>query len=406
MKQTYFYLGLLLCVLFSCTDDREITTAAIIKDPNSVLVHYWNFNTLAGTVTEIAPDFSLVPSGTTITYPGSGDGYMDDFDPGYATNSRNGDVEGFGFRARNPSNTRNLLFAMPTTGYRKIIVQFATARTGSGATSQIYSYSTDGTNFTTEGLAVSTHSPIEDPQNSLVTLDFSAITSVNDNPDFKIRIEFGGDAAAGASGNNRFDNLTLEGIPLGDIVPPDTSLYLFQYWNFNALPAGTLTSIAPDATLIAANTAAITYQGTGAGYMDLVSPGSALNAQNGDTEGTGLRARNPSDDRSLYIKAPTTGYKNISVKFATAKSSAAGAPTQLYSYSLDGTNFLTANLPVESFSTDIEPVYDIVTLDFSAISGANNNPDFIVKIDFDGTAAAGTSGNNRFDNITFQGNQL
>ncbi|HLA55496.1 MAG TPA: hypothetical protein VK623_05325, partial [Flavobacterium sp.] len=251
--------------------------------------------------------------------------------------------------------------------------------------------------------------PMEDPTSSLVTLDFSAIPGVEDNPDFQIKIGFAGDAASGATGNNRFDNLTLEGIPTASGPGPgpiDDTIYLFQYWNFNALPSGTLTSVTPDASLISGNTAAITYDGSGAGYMDSFSLGSAENAQNTDVAGSGLRARNPSNTRNLMIAAPTTGYKDVVVRFATAKSSGAGASMQNYSYSLDGTNFITTNLPVATFNPDSDPAYAIVTLDFSAISGANDNPAFVLKISFAGAEATGSSGNNRFDNITFQGKHL
>jgi hypothetical protein len=44
---------------------------------------------------------------------------------------------------------------------------------------------------------------------SLVKLDFSNIPSVNNNPNFKIRITFDNIA----KGNNRYDNITCEGIP-------------------------------------------------------------------------------------------------------------------------------------------------------------------------------------------------
>ena len=159
--------------------------------------------------------------------------------------------------------------------------------------------------------------------------------------------------------------------------------------------------------MISASNAIITYPGRGAGYMDQYTPASILNAQNSDAAGLGLRFRNPSDTRSVLITAPTTGYKNVVVKFATARSSTAGASIQNYSYSIDGgTTFITTGLSTTTFNPNVDPTYDIVTLDFSSISGANNNPNFVVKINFGGPEATGTSGNNRIDNVTFQANQL
>lgn len=173
-----------------------------------------------------------------------------------------------------------------------------------------------------------------------------------------------------------------------------------HYWNFNALPSGTLTTIAPDASLLPTGTL-ISYPGTGAGYMDNVA-GSLLNAQNGDAAGLGLRPRNPSNSRALLVNAPTTGYQNIVIKFATTRTTQ-GAATQNYSYTLNGTDFITTGMAVTSYSPQTEPTYEVVTLDFSGITGVANNPNFALKIEFGGTTAAGSSGNNRFDNLTITG---
>jgi len=185
-------------------------------------IHYWNFNALpSGTLTSVAPDASLLPTGTQITYPGTGAGYMDNV-AGSALNAQNGDVAGLGLRPRNPSNTRALLVAAPTTGYQNIIIKFATTRTTQGASSQNYSYTLNGTDFITTGLAVTTYAPQTEPTYEVVTLDFSGITGAANNPNFALKIEFGGSAAAGSSGNNRFDNLTITGSTAGgnDTTPP------------------------------------------------------------------------------------------------------------------------------------------------------------------------------------------
>ena len=158
--------------------------------------------------------------------------------------------------------------------------------------------------------------------------------------------------------------------------------------------------------MITSSTANITYVGTGAGYMDQYVSPTTLNAQNGDLSGSGLRFRNPCDTRNVIITAPTTGYKNVVMQFATARSSTSGASIQNYSYSLDGVNFITTGLATTTFSPNVDPTYNVVTLDFSAITGVNNNPNFVVQISFGGPEATGTSGNNRIDNLTFQANQL
>ena len=490
MKKKYSLLVLFSLILFSCTTDREIPSNVVSIDPNSVLIHYWNFNSITGTQTSVSPDLTLIPSsGAAITYPGSGAGYIDAFSPGYDLNTQNSEVAGSGLRARNPSDTRNLLLTLPTIGYKTIVVQFATAMSSSGASTQNYSYTTDGTTFITDGLSTTTIKPTTDPITTLVSLDFTSISGVNNNPNFKIKITFSGATASGTSGNDRFDNVTVKGIPLSLTAPPTnlsynvpssftinstiidlnpsvsgnvTSytvapnlpagltlngttgiisgtptalspatnyvitatnsfgtttttvsiavntavLYVLHYWNFNNLATGTLTSVNADSTLITSSSANITYTGTGAGYMDQYTSPTTLNAQNSDISGLGLRFRNPCDTRNVVIASPTTGYKNVVMKFATARSSTSGASIQNYSYSLDGVNFITTGLATTTFSPNIDPTYDVITLDFSAITGVNNNPNFVVKINFGGPEAIGTSGNNRIDNLTFQANQL
>ncbi len=412
MKKALLCLGIISLFLSSCTEDRTIEAEkSIVIDPSSELIYYWNFNAALGDVTAVSPTFSLLENAAAqITYPGNGAGKMDIAIDGYITNTQNNDPAENLLKVRNPSHTRSLIFDLPTTGYKNLVLQFATARSNNGANTQNYTYSIDGATYTNAGLVKNTHNPGTDPTPplpnvDLVTLDFSAIAAVNNNANFKVKIEFAGDAASGETGNNRFDNVTLKGIPTTAVIV-DPNLYLFQYWNFNNLPSGEITTaISPDASLIATNTATITYVGTG-GILDPVTPGNVLNAQNGDAEGFGLRTRNPSNAKELLIKAPSTGYKNIVMKFATAKSSAAGASIQNYSYSIDGITFITTGLAVTTFSPNIEPVYDVVTLDFSGITAANNNPNFCIKISFTGPETVNTNGNNRFDNFTLQGNKL
>lgn len=202
--------------LFSCTTDREIVTENKITDPNSQLVYYWNFNTLTAgsTVDNLIADYNIPTINATLTYSGVGDGYMDSFTPGYNLNIRNNETEVSGLRVRNPSDTRSLILTMPTSGFKQIVVKFATAKTSTGATTQKYSYTLDGTTYINSGLNVSSYNPSVDPASELVTLDFSTISGVNDNPNFKIKIDFEGVNASGTTGNNRFDNITLEGYAL------------------------------------------------------------------------------------------------------------------------------------------------------------------------------------------------
>ena len=180
---------------------------------------------------------------------------------------------------------------------------------------------------------------------------------------------------------------------------------LVHYWSFNSLPNGHIENpIAADVSAITSALTSITYTGTGAGYLDNVD-GDVLNAQNGAPAGLGLRPRNPSDTRSLLVSFPTTGYENVMVKFATTRTSA-GATEQNYAYSLDGgITFITTDLPVTTYSPS-PTAYELVTLDFSNVPGVDDAANIVVRINFGGTAAAGESGNNRFDNLTVTGTPL
>ena len=121
-----------------------------------------------------------------------------------------------------------------------------------------------------------------------------------------------------------------------------------------------------------------------------------LNARNSDVSGTHLRFNDPIGG-ALEFALPTSGYENIVVKFATRRSGS-GAGTQSWSYSLDGTNYV-------AFATILPNNGDpaLATLDFTGISGANNNANFKLKVEFS-QGSGGTVGNNRFDNFTLEGN--
>ena len=177
---------------------------------------------------------------------------------------------------------------------------------------------------------------------------------------------------------------------------------IIDYWNFNGAPVTAITSsLVPGAGL----SFDFTTVSDTTGYLDSLSPGtdiSNLNARNGDPVGNELRVRNPCTD--FIITAPTTGYKNIIVSYAEAKSSN-GALTNTISYSVDGTNYIPYPGSIGTYSLQVDPAYTLETFDFTAITGANNNPLFKVKITFSAGNTA-TSGNDRFDNLTVEGTSI
>jgi len=354
------------------------------------LVHYWNFNDNASVATLTTPSQTFV-TGAAITAIAGGiseinlGGTGQNFDV-QNLNARNGDPSGTHLRFNDPVGGQ-LQFDLPTTGFENVIINFATRRSGSGAGTQLWSYTTDGTNY----LPFTTVLPNNgDP--ALATLDFSAIAAVNNNANFKLRVAFEA-LPGGTVGNNRFDNFTLE----GDVIPVPV---LIHYWNFND-NASIATLTTPSQTFVTG--AAITAIAGGISEINLGGTGQNfdvqnLNARNGDVAGTHLRFNDPIGGQ-LQFDLPTTGYENIIVQFATRRSGS-GAGTQLWSYTIDGSTYLpfTTILPNNG-----DPA--LATLDFTAIADVNNNANFKLRVAFE-ALPGGTVGNNRFDNFTVDGNAI
>ncbi|MCB4235700.1 Ig-like domain-containing protein [Kaistella anthropi] len=170
---------------------------------------------------------------------------------------------------------------------------------------------------------------------------------------------------------------------------------LVHYWNFNnnsslATISTPNVALVPGASLqaIPGGSSVIDFAG-GTGQNFNVEN---LNARNGDISGTHLRFNNPIGG-ALQFDLPTTGYKNVVVKFTTRRSGS-GAGTQLWLYSIDGNNFIPF---ATIFPVDGNP--NLQTLDFSTIANVSNNPNFKLKVEFS-AIPYGSVGNNRFDNFT------
>lgn len=176
------------------------------------IIHYWHFNDLPDDdfVESVNADYSLHPDEALITYPGSGPGYMDRVSEGSGLNAHMGVLPGYGLRVRNPSNTRSLLFRVPSTGHDHLGFSYAVRRTNNGARIQSVCFSPDN-EASWQPLAPQVHVTTDYVRHAF---DLSVYPETNDNPDLLIRILFTDDAAANTSGNNRFDNVVLKVAPL------------------------------------------------------------------------------------------------------------------------------------------------------------------------------------------------
>jgi len=188
------------------------------------LIHYWNFNNNVSTSSITTPTSTLTGGSMTAFIGGTteidfagGTGQNFNVDN---LNARNGDASGTHLRYNIPIGG-NLQFNLPTTGYNNVVVKFTTRRSSSGAGTQTWTYSVDGTTF----LPYQTVSPLDaNPQ--LITFDFSAIAGVANNPNFKLKVEFAA-GTGGTVGNNRFDNFTVDATAVsGTDTTPPTVTYL------------------------------------------------------------------------------------------------------------------------------------------------------------------------------------
>lgn len=384
MKQTLVLL-LLLTGLSACIKDRvpePAQSSGPVNAGSRKLIHYWSFNGSS----LLAPDTTI--GGASITVGG----VYDDVTPGSLLNARRGADTGKALRVRNPSTTMTL--KVPTTGYKQPLLSFAVMRTDNGPQENVISYTLDGTTYVTTGLQPNVITVGTDF--SVFSFDFSSIAGAANNPSFGIRFTFSiGNTAA--TGNDRFDNISIDALPDGSggtVTPPTGGDSLIHYWNFNANTNNMAVFTQPTFTR---GGGALSYAGN---YQDTVQEGSTLNARNGDAAGNALRLRNPAGPFTLSL--PTTGFKEVKLKFAVMRTSQ-GAQSNILTYTLDGTSYVNTGLTAAT--NPVTESFALVSYDFSAISGAANNPKFKVKIDF-GTGGTNTSGNDRFDNVTLEGKKL
>jgi hypothetical protein len=188
-----------------------VETSTLPELPSGIAIHQWDF--------EHATDY-LTPShtlggGKLTVLPGDSTAVM-----------RNSAAQGFGsahLRVNDPLGS-TLHLALPTTGFEHLRIAYETRRSAQGAGFQHLEYTTDGVAWTE--LAAY---PVVDGDPQSWNFSLANLETANHNPHFAVRISFT-QGAGGTAGNNRFDNITLAGVPLPDSqTPPKLHLATIQW---------------------------------------------------------------------------------------------------------------------------------------------------------------------------------
>jgi len=224
--------SLLLCLLVVC--------ACNISNAQTV-IHYWHFNQDAA-ITNTLPNIPPIDADTSVfdtskariyyqLQAGTSSSYSTyrDFvnspttDPGdsIAIFGHQGDTADYAIRFRNPCDSMEVLFYIPTAngspaGYHGITLKYATESTKNGPKTQFYDYSTDSastwktTGLTVNAVSVDTFAITDTSKFHIIYIGFDASADYNSKLVFRVRF---GPNNTGGAGNDRFDNVTVLGTP-------------------------------------------------------------------------------------------------------------------------------------------------------------------------------------------------
>jgi hypothetical protein len=148
---------------------------------------------------------------------------------GTTLNARMGDPAGMALTIQGGANLQNngsiLELRASTVGFNNVTVSWAWQRSDTGFTFALMQFSIDGTTF-------SDIPPGPPPFPGPPTNTFNTYTisfggsSVWNNPNFAFRLILNG--ASNADGNVRFDNIVVEGTPIGPAIPEPTTMLLLS----------------------------------------------------------------------------------------------------------------------------------------------------------------------------------
>lgn len=199
------------------------------------LLHYWHFNNTLPLTGGGGTHFGTSPLSSDYTRNGITHGALRYVkvpgcvkDTGYWDNNLGDSINqriGYGgccpaftattnnssIRTRNPSDSMEFLWYIPTTNFKNIKINYETeaSSTASGQHRQNFDYSLDsGATYINTGLPVLFDSA--GTSWSKVTLNLSGMANINNSHKLIFRIRYSA-PNTGGSGNNRYDNITVEG---------------------------------------------------------------------------------------------------------------------------------------------------------------------------------------------------
>jgi len=113
-------------------------------------------------------------------------------------------------------NGKSIIFSLSTSGCKNIVLTYATQASSTGFNSQQWSYSTDGTHYTS--LATITGMGAAYTTTGTETVDFSTVTALDNDSTVYFALTLSG--ASGSSGTDHFDNIQFN----ADVVPEPTAV--------------------------------------------------------------------------------------------------------------------------------------------------------------------------------------
>ncbi len=205
------------------------------SNAQTTLIHYWHFNNFSyapmytPTISPVAADYSIHDTSKAkifyTTLPGVSSSYSTYLDTvltivaDYDTmNLRLSQPPGHALRVRNHSDSMQLLFYIPTINYHNILLKYGVERTNSGAQLENFDYSLDsGATYITTGMSVTSYAITTASIFGLVSVSLPETAANNSKLVFRVQFATG---SSNPSGNNRFDNVTVDGDSITTYVSP------------------------------------------------------------------------------------------------------------------------------------------------------------------------------------------